>query len=67
MKNIAFYGRHVSTEDLEDIYEYTYKPQMLDREENLGGWGVPQMLPLCGPVTSVSITQYGSATSPPFQ
>ena len=39
------YGEGIATEDLERIYEWTYKLQMLEREETLGDYGVPQTLP----------------------
>jgi len=35
----------LTTEDLEWIYELTYKHQMLSQEEKLGGDGLPQTLP----------------------
>jgi len=47
MKKIAQgrYGEGIATSDLENIYEWTYKLQMLEQEERLGDYGVPQLLP----------------------
>jgi len=39
------YGEGIETSDLEAIYEWTYKYQMLEREENLGDYGAPAILP----------------------
>lgn len=38
-------GRRISEQDLEDIYELTYKYQMLRQEESLGDYGIPTQLP----------------------
>lgn len=38
-------GEPVYTQELEDIYELTYKYQMLQQEESLGDYGLPQPLP----------------------
>ena len=35
----------VTTQELEDIYELTYKLQMLEQEQALGDYGIPQTLP----------------------
>lgn len=35
----------IATDDLEDIYELTYKRQVLEQEEALGAYGIPQILP----------------------
>ena len=39
------FGEGVETEDLEQIYEFTYKLQMLNQEERLGDFGLPTLLP----------------------
>jgi hypothetical protein len=39
------YGEGIPTSDLEAIYEWTYKLQMLEQEERFGDYGVPQILP----------------------
>lgn len=35
----------ISTNELEDIYELTYKRQMLQQEQSMGDYGLPQTLP----------------------
>ena len=39
------YGEGIPTSDLENVYEWTYKLQMLNQEEQLGDYGMPQILP----------------------
>jgi len=38
------FGEPIETQDLENIYEWTYKYQMLQQEERLGDYGLPQVL-----------------------
>jgi len=45
MNKSARYGSGIETQVLEDIYELTYKLQMLNQEEKRGDYGLPQSLP----------------------